>query len=60
VFFKVFPFAILLDPQLRIFHLGDSIKDVFPVDTPLIGRHLEGVFQLIRPNILLTWEKVCF
>ncbi|CAF0806920.1 unnamed protein product [Adineta steineri] len=57
-FFKVFPFGILLDPQMRICHLGHSIKNVFPSDTLLIGRHLEDVFRLIRPDILLEWNRV--
>ncbi|CAF3352420.1 unnamed protein product [Rotaria sp. Silwood1] len=57
-FFKIFPFAILLDPQMRIFHMGRSIRNVFPADTVLIGRFLEDVFRLIRPDILLEYNKV--
>jgi len=45
---------------MQIFYLGHSIKNMFPTDTLLIGRHLEDIFQLIRPNIVLEWEKVCF
>ena len=59
-FSQVFPFAILLDPQMRIYHLGHSIKSVFPADTVLIGRHLEDVFRLVRPDILLEWSRVGF
>lgn len=57
-FLQVFPFAILLDPQMRIFHLGHSIKNVFPADTVLIGRYLDDVFRLIRPDILVEWNRV--
>lgn len=38
--------------------MGRSIREVFPIDTPLIGRHLEDIFRLIRPDILLEWNKV--
>ena len=57
-FFKVFPFCILIDPAMRITHLGKSIKNLFPYDTLLIGRYLDEVFRLIRPDILLEWNKV--
>ncbi|CAM2714541.1 unnamed protein product [Rotaria socialis] len=57
-FFQVFPFAIVLDPQLRMVHMGASIKNVFPVGTVLSGRALEDVFRLIRPDIILEWNKV--
>jgi hypothetical protein len=43
---------------MRIFHLGHSIKNVFPADAVLIGRHLEDIFRLIRPDILLEWSRV--
>ena len=43
---------------MRIFHLGHSIKNVFAADTVLIGRHLEDIFRLIRPDILLEWNRV--
>ena len=43
---------------MRIFHLGHSIKNVFPADTVLVGRHLEDIFRLVRPDILLEWSKV--
>ncbi len=44
---------------MRIFHLGDSIKNIFPVDTMLIGRHLEDVFRLVRPDVVFEWNTVC-
>jgi hypothetical protein len=44
---------------MRIYHVGQSIKSVFPVDTPLVGRHLEDIFRLVRPDILLEWNRVC-
>jgi hypothetical protein len=58
-FFKVFPFAILIDPHMRIYHVGQSIKSVFPADTSLVGRHVEDIFRLVRPDILLEWNRVC-
>jgi len=57
-FFKVFPFCILIDPSMRISHTGKSIKSLFPVDTILAGRHLDEIFRLIRPDIVLEWNKV--
>ncbi|CAF4649486.1 unnamed protein product, partial [Rotaria sp. Silwood2] len=57
-FFKVFPFCLLIDPSMRIYHMGKSVKSLFPVDTVLIGRYLEEIFRLIRPDISLEWDKV--
>jgi hypothetical protein len=57
-FFKVFPFCILIDPSMRISHTGKSIKNLFPVDTILNGQYLDAIFRLIRPDILLEWNKV--
>ena len=45
---------------MRICHVGQSIKNVFPPETTLAGRHLEDIFRLIRPDILLEWNRVCF
>ncbi|CAF1002502.1 unnamed protein product [Rotaria sordida] len=57
-FFKVFPFAILIDANMRIHHMGNKIKFIFPAGTVLHGRHFEDVFRLIRPDILLEWNRV--
>ncbi|CAF1037064.1 unnamed protein product [Adineta steineri] len=57
-FFKVFPFCVLIDPSMRINHMGKSIKSLFPVDTVIIGRHLDEIFRLIRPDIVLEWNKM--
>jgi hypothetical protein len=57
-FFKVFPFCILIDPAMRINHTGKSIKSLFPVDTILHGRHVDEIFRIIRPDIVLEWNKV--
>ncbi|CAF1105309.1 unnamed protein product [Adineta ricciae] len=57
-FFKVFPFSILMDSCLIIRHLGDNVKKVFPTDTILMGRPLNEVFQLIRPDIHVEWDKI--
>jgi hypothetical protein len=43
---------------MRIVHLGYSIKNVFPADTVLTGRYLDDVFRLIRPDILIEWNRV--
>ena len=43
---------------MRIYHVGQSIKSVFPAETTLVGRHLEDIFRLIRPDILLEWNRV--
>ncbi|CAF2064681.1 unnamed protein product [Rotaria magnacalcarata] len=57
-FFKVFPFCLMIDPTMCISHMGKSIKNLFPVDTILIGRDLHEVFKLIRPDIALEWNTV--
>ncbi|CAF3287078.1 unnamed protein product [Rotaria socialis] len=57
-FFKVFPFSIVIDARMRIHHMGDSIKEIFPVGTVLIGRHFDDVFRLIRPDIVLEWNRI--
>ncbi|CAF3425569.1 unnamed protein product [Rotaria sp. Silwood1] len=57
-FFKVFPFAILIDSNMRIHHIGSSLKAAFPPGTVFNGRHFEDVFRLIRPDILLEWNRV--
>ncbi|CAF2423788.1 unnamed protein product [Rotaria sp. Silwood2] len=57
-FFKIFPFAILIDSNMRIHHMGNSVKAVFPPGTVFNGRHFEDIFRLIRPDILLEWNRV--
>ncbi|CAF0908758.1 unnamed protein product, partial [Didymodactylos carnosus] len=57
-FFRVFPFCILIDPSMRIYHVGKSIKNLFSDDTLFSGRYLKDLFQIIRPDILLEWEKL--
>lgn len=43
---------------MRMVHLGDSVRKVFPVDTVLGGRYLDDVFRLVRPDILVEWNRV--
>jgi hypothetical protein len=57
-FLKYFHFCILIDPTMRISHTGKSIKSLFPVDTVLTGRHVDEIFRIIRPDIVLEWNKV--
>ncbi|CAF0994539.1 unnamed protein product [Adineta ricciae] len=57
-FFKISPFSILMDSCFIIRYLGDNIKKVFPTDTILMGRPLNEVFRLIRPNIHVEWDKI--
>ena len=45
---------------MRITHMGKSIQNLFSVDQVLIGRYLDEIFRLIRPDILLEWNKVRF
>jgi hypothetical protein len=47
-----------MDSTLRIYRVGSNIVKLFPVDTPLIGRLLDEVFRLIRPDIPIEWDKV--
>jgi hypothetical protein len=47
-----------MDSTLRIHRMGSSIKHLFPPDTPLLGRPLDEVFRLIRPDIPIEWDKV--
>ncbi|CAF0865982.1 unnamed protein product [Adineta steineri] len=57
-FFRIFPFSILMDSTLRIHRFGKNIQKAFPDDIPLIGRPLDEVFRLIRPDIHVEWDKV--
>ena len=43
---------------MRIYHMGHSIKNIFPPDTTLIGRYLDDVFRLVRPDIVVEWNRV--
>lgn len=43
---------------MHITHTGKSIKNLFPVDTVIIGRYIDEIFRLIRPDITLEWNKV--
>jgi hypothetical protein len=47
-----------MDSTLHIRDMGSNIRKVFPVDTPLIGRPLNEVCRLIRPDIHIEWDKV--
>lgn len=47
-----------MDSSLCIRQLGQNIIKVFPDDTPLIGRLLNDVLVLIRPDIHFEWDKV--
>jgi hypothetical protein len=47
-----------MDSSLRIRHMGDNVRKLFPIDTYLIGRSLDEVFRLIRPDIHVEWDKV--
>jgi hypothetical protein len=48
-----------MDSTLNIHAMGKNILHVFPEETRLIGRPLDQVFRLIRPDILVEWDKVC-
>ena len=45
---------------MRINHTGKSIKSLFPADTILTGRHVDEIFRIIRPDIVLEWNKVIY
>jgi hypothetical protein len=49
-----------MDSRLRIHCMGTNIKKLFPTDTALIGRSLDEVFRLIRPDIYVEWDKVYY
>ena len=55
---QVFPFSILMDSSLRIRQLGQHVIKLFPSNTPIVGRALDEVFRLIRPDIHVEWNKV--
>ncbi len=58
--FKVFPFCIVIDPEMRISQLGPRLESLFDPDNCVIGKHISDVFTLLRPDILhIEWEKVC-
>ena len=47
-----------MDSLLNIRQIGEQIGKVFPPDTQLVGRPLDEVFRLIRPDIHVEWDKV--
>ena len=55
---QVFPFSILMDSSLNINQMGEHVMKVFPSNAHLIGRPLDEVFRLIRPDIHVEWDKV--
>jgi hypothetical protein len=58
--FKVFPFCVVIDPEMRISQLGPRLQSLFDANNCVIGRHISEVFTLLRPDILhIEWEKVC-
>ncbi|CAF0724480.1 unnamed protein product [Didymodactylos carnosus] len=59
-FFKVFPFCVVFDPDMRIRHLGRIIKNLFPLDSFPIDHQLEDVFRLVRPDVKLIWDKILY
>ena len=47
-----------MDSTLHIRQIGNTIRNLFPEDTDLIGQSLNEVFRLIRPDIYVEWDKV--
>ncbi len=47
-----------MDSSLNIHQMGEHIIKVFPRDAHLIGRPLDEIFRLIRPDIHVEWDKV--
>ena len=57
---QIFPFCIIIDPEMQISQLGPRLQTLFSADALIIGRHITEVFTLLRPDILhIEWEKVC-
>ena len=57
---EVFPFCILIDPQMRISQLGPRLQSLFDTESRVIGKHISDVFTILRPDILhIEWDKVC-
>ena len=60
IYIKIFPFCIIIDPEMRISQLGPRLQSLFSANSSTIGRHISDVFTLLRPDILhIEWEKVC-
>ncbi len=47
-----------MDSTLHIHRVGEHIRKIFPEDAHIIGRSLDEVFRLIRPDIHVEWDKV--
>jgi hypothetical protein len=47
-----------MDSTLNIHRMGEHILKAFPDDAHIIGRSLDEVFRLIRPDIHVEWDKV--
>ena len=49
-----------MDSSLNIHQMGKNIIKVFSDDAHLVGRPLDEIFRLIRPDIHVEWDKVHF
>ena len=50
--FRIFPFSVLIDPSMKIIHLGKSIENLFSSDTILQQQYVYEIFRLIRRDII--------
>jgi hypothetical protein len=57
---KIFPFCVVINPEMQVSQLGPSLQSLFNANNLVIGRHINDVFTLLRPDILhIEWDKVC-
>lgn len=54
---RLFPFAIVFGPDLKIISIGRQLKIMFP-EGKLINKPLPELAKMRRPKVSLTWEIV--
>lgn len=55
-FLGVFPFSLVFDESMAIYHVGNKLKEVFP---QLNGQKLDQMFTIRKPQFgKLTWSTV--
>lgn len=59
VLLRLFPFAIVFGPDLKIVSIGRQLKILFP-NGGLINKALPELAKMRRPKVQLTWENVMF
>ncbi|KAI3385820.1 hypothetical protein SNEBB_002243 [Seison nebaliae] len=56
-FLKIFPFHIIIDKELRIRHMGNSLSRI-PISKNFLGSKLLKHFHIRRPSVNCSFERI--